>query len=310
MRSRRKGRPVAGRPVLALVCAFEQPDGWRNSYSATLRLIREGALSRAEQHGYQGQEFWLHQDGMSAERFSEMLRARGIQGLLLGPLPDGVAPPELRWDYFSAVSLSVPFKSLTLHTVCNDHYFSSYRAVHECHRLGYRRPGLVLRQSHRSRFQGRWEAGFFSAQYSLPGIIQTRPHFPENLEELSRFDLANFERWLDREKPDVIVTHGTDFVEDVLRRLGRKVPTGIGLAGLSCPQDGDHFSGIYQHGRAIGATATDVLIGMVERHEKGLPGQAVTTMVEGLWNPGETLIDSGVAASRPPRRSPAHSAAT
>ena len=66
---------------------------------------------------------------MSNERFSEMLRARGIQGVLISPLADGAALPALNWDYFSAVSLSVPQPALTVTTVCNDHYFSSLQTA-------------------------------------------------------------------------------------------------------------------------------------------------------------------------------------
>lgn len=298
MRSRRRGRPVADRPVLAFVCALEQADAWRNAVSPTRRYIREGAFRRAAERGYEGREFWLHQDGMSPERFSEMLHARGIQGVLLGPLPDNAPPPALRWEYFSAVSLSVPLPALTVHTVCNDHYFSSLRTVQECHRLGYRRPGLVLRESHRAFFQGRWEAGFYTAHQSLPGVAALRPLFVPSLDNPETVDLGQFNRWLDRERPDVIVALNWECVEAVLRRAAVRVPQDIGLASLCCPEKGASISGVHQDGHLIGATAADVLISMVERHEKGLPVHALTTMVEGSWNEGATLrVKTGGAAS-------------
>ncbi len=289
MRSRRHGRPVADRPLLAFVCALEHPDAWRNAVSPTRRYIREGAFQRAAARGYEGREFWLHQDGMSPERFSEMLHARGIQGVVLGPLPDNAPPPALRWEYFSAVSLSVPLASLTVHTICNDHYFSSLRTVQECCRLGYRRPGLVLRESHRTFFQGRWEAGFFTAQQSLPGVAALRPLFLPSLDDPAAVDLGLFNRWLDRERPDVIVALNWECLEGVLKRAALRVPRDIGLASLCCPEKNAHISGVHQDGHHIGATAADVLISMVERHEKGLPEHALTTMIEGSWNPGETL---------------------
>jgi LacI family transcriptional regulator len=298
MRSRRSGRPVSDRPVLAFVCALEQADAWRNAVSPTRRYIREGAFRRAAERGYEGREFWLHQDGMSPERFSEMLHARGIQGVLLGPLPDNAPPPALRWDYFSAVSLSVPLPSLTIHTVCNDHFFSGMRTVQECYRLGYRRPGLVLRESHRTFFQGRWEAGVFAAQQSLPGMASLRSLFVESLDDPEKVDLGGFNRWLDRERPDVIVALNWECVAGVLRRAAMRVPEDIGLASLCCPEKGAAISGVYQDGHHIGATAADVLISLVERHEKGMPEHTLTTMVEGTWNPGATLCAKTEAAVR------------
>jgi hypothetical protein len=46
---------------------------------------------------------------------------------------------------------------------------------------------------------------------------------------------------------------------------------------------------VFQNGRALGALAVDALIGMLERHEHGLPAPATALMVEGQWNEGRTL---------------------
>src|SRR2546423_6647179 len=78
MRIRRQGRPLKEKPVLALVCAQRTAEGWRNHASVTIRQMREGAIAQAAARGYHTQEFWLYRDGMSNERFSQMLHARGI----------------------------------------------------------------------------------------------------------------------------------------------------------------------------------------------------------------------------------------
>jgi DNA-binding LacI/PurR family transcriptional regulator len=286
MRIRRQGKALKERPVLALVCAQRTLDGWRNHPAATIRQMRDGAFERATVRGFRAQEFWLHRDGMSNERFSEMLRARGIQGLLLSPLAEGDPVPALHWDYFAAVGLSVPLPNLTLTTVCNDHYFSSLQTVRECYNRGYRRPGLVLRREHQHRFQGRWEAGVLMAGSMLPDLNVPEPLY------VSEPDSAVLIRWLKREKPDVIVTPSMDTVPDmigVIQRGGWRIPEDIGLAVLACPAIGAPVSGIYQNGRMVGALAVDTLISLIERHEHGLPAQATTLMVEGQWNEGKTL---------------------
>jgi DNA-binding LacI/PurR family transcriptional regulator len=284
MRIRRQGRPLKDRPLLGLVCAQRTPDGWRDHSAPTIRQMREGAWERAILRGYRPQEFWLHRDGMSNERFSEMLHARGIRGLLIGPLAKGEPPPVLQWDYFATVCLSVPLPSLTITTVCNDHYFSSMQVARECHRRGYRRPGLVLHREHQLRFQGRWEAGFMVAGEMLAGLRAVPPLYIEDWEKP-----APLLAWLKRERPDVIITPAADVILRPLRQAGLRVPDDIGLALLACPQPGDACSGVYQNGHRIGALAVDTLIGMMERHESGLPEQATTLMVEGQWNEGGTL---------------------
>ncbi|MES2693112.1 MAG: substrate-binding domain-containing protein [Verrucomicrobiota bacterium] len=250
--------------------------------------MREGAFERATLRGYRAQEFWLHRDDMSNERFSEMLHARGIQGMLLSPLAEGAPTPTLRWEYFATVCLSVPLPSLAITTVCNDHYFSSLQIVRECHRRGYRRPGLVLHRVHQMRFQGRWEAGFKMGGEMLPGLKLAPPLYVDDWTHT-----APILSWLKREKPDVLITPAADALTASLDQAGIHIPRDIGLALLACPQHGDACSGVYQNGRLIGALAVDALISMVERNERGLPEQATTLMVEGQWNEGKTLRNTG-----------------
>ena len=289
MRIRRQGKPLKDKPALALVCAQRTPDGWRDHPAPTIRQMREGAFERATLRGYRAQEFWLHRDGMSNARFSEMLYARGIQGLLMSPLAEGDPTPALRWEYFAAVCLSVPLPALTITTVCNDHYFSSLQIVRECHRRGYRRPGLVLRRAHQMRFQGRWEAGLAVGGEMLPDLNAAPTLYVDDWENVELI-LG----WLKRAKPDVIITPAADVLTGTLGAAGIRIPEDLGLALLACPQRGDVCSGVFQNGKMTGALAVDTLISLVERHERGLPEQATTVMLEGQWNEGTTL--------RPPPR--------
>ncbi len=287
MRIRRLGRPLKEQPVLALVCALQTAQGWREHPAATIRQMREGALERAALRGYRAEEFWLHRDGMSNERFSAMLHARGIQGLLVSPLPEGEPTPQLAWRHFAAVCLSVPLTALTLTTVCNDHYFSSLHVMRECRRRGYRRPVLILRRGHQERFQGRWEAGYLFGGRGPRGPKLAPPFY------LEPDGTAPLVAWLKERRPDAIITPTIDTVAEALARLRWRAPDDVGLALLSCPQPGDSHAGIFQNGRMMGALAIDTLISQVERHERGLPEQGTTLMVEGRWNEGRTLRPPG-----------------
>jgi len=295
MRSRRRGKPLTSNPVLAVVGAYDRPHGWRNSPSHTIRQIFEGAMDHARARGYQPQEFWLHQDDMSNERFSEMLHARGIQGMLLGPLPEGAPSPTLKWANFSCVHVGMPRLMPAMRTVCHDNYYASMMVVEQCHALGYRRPGLVLLHQHNHRLQRRWESGFLAAVRSLPEVAAVTPLVQDDWPTLDEL-----RAWLLAAKPDVVVVPTGDEVLHHLSTLGKRVPKDLGVAVFSCPELGHRLSGVHQNGRLIGATAIDALISLVERHEHGLPEQAIVTMVEGLWNTGETLRMQ--QAPKPPRR--------
>ncbi len=283
MRVRRHGRASSDRPVLALVNGLDTRDGWRTIAAPTVQQMREGAIARANLRGYSAQEFWLHQDGMSAERFSNILHHRGIQGVLLGPLMTGAPPPALTWGNFSAVRLGVPLPSLTITSVCNDHFFSSLHVARECHRRGYRRPGLVILHMHRERFHARWDGGLHVARH----LLDLRPVKTLMLNDWE--DLSSLKAWIDRDNPDVIISPASDLMTRHLSKLGLAVPGDIGVASLACPVRGHFCSGIWQNGALIGATAVDSIISMLEHNERGLPEQTRVVMVEGVWNSGRTL---------------------
>lgn len=293
MRCRRKKQPAEHGVALALVNGLDHPNGWAGSPSVTRRQVREGALARGRELGYQIEEFWLHQEGMSPKRFSDMLRARGIQGLLMGPMPDEAPPPDLSWSYFSAVGINVTYKPLPLHVVCTDHHYAITRIVRECHALGYRRPSLVIVRSQRHYFQGLLESGYLLAVSEFSGLTRIAPLYVDSLEDRARFDLAGFRRWLQKTRADVLITLDAAFLEKALAELGLSVPGDIGIASLGCADLADRFSGICQFGQRKGSAAIDVLAGLVERNELGLPEHPITTLIEGRWNPGKTLARQG-----------------
>jgi len=284
MRVRRQGRAVLTNPMIALVNGLDHPAAWRKNPSPTVRSMLEGAKERAEYRGYRTREFWLHEEAMSSERFSGMLHARGIAGLVIGPLAVDAPVPDLKWEHFSSVRLGVPHTALTITTVCNDHFFSALQVVRECHKLGYRRPGLAILRNHRERFLGRWGGGVQAGVELLPGLKPTPALLLENWETLEPVAA-----WMERHKPDVIVSPSADVLLAHIKKLGRQVPRDVGLVSLACLQPASPVSGIWQNGALIGAAAIDTLISMLERHERGLPAQAQAFMIEGVWNPGRTL---------------------
>ena len=91
---------------------------------------------RAAVRGYRAEEFWLHRDGMSAERFSSMLHHRGSRGWCRASSSTVAPPPPFHWENFSSVRLGVPLPSLTITSVCNDHFFLQPAVARECYRRG------------------------------------------------------------------------------------------------------------------------------------------------------------------------------
>jgi LacI family transcriptional regulator len=284
MRSRRQRATTPSGPGLALINAQLTPDGWRHSTATVLRQMYTGAMARARERGYSPQEFWLHREGLSHARLSDILRARGISGLLVGPGSNLTLDLALEWDAFASVQLGSAHLRPTLHRVMNDHYQSAMLAVQECHRLDYRRPGLVLQSSLSASHEHRWEAG-----YLMACRLRRELSPPPTLYLESMDDRAALLRWIKRHRPDVVIEATERTIAQHLASAGYVAPAKIGVVTLGSPVLGGPISGAVQDGHAMGANAIDLLIGLVERNETGIPARPITQMTASVWNEGKSV---------------------
>lgn len=283
MQTRRKKGGIRGlQPTLAYVTAFPTENGWQRE--AFFRSLHAGAQTRAETRGYVLQPYWLYRDGMTNERFSEILWARGIRGIFLSPFPRLGMEIKLDWSKFSVVAHGLSLASPVFHRTSNDHYQSMLLAMHECQRRGYLRPAFALDAPTTERLEFRWEAAYQTAmeklgfQRKIPPLLMTTRWEPDQLC-----------RWVKRTKPDVVITL---ILEDQVRELvkrGLRIPEKIGLVSLSVARAGSDLSGVFQDPFAMGEVAVDQLIKMVERNETGVPADSITLTLAGQWNPGRTL---------------------
>lgn len=283
MRSRRRHTSPASGLTLAYTTAFPTADGWRKHPSPIFRQLFAGAEARAEERNYRLEHHWLFRDGMSNQRFSQVLEARGIKGILLAPVPYTHTAIELNWPAFSTVVLGLTPSTRQFHRVTTDYYQSMLLVMEHCRQSGYRRPGLAVRMETVARLEYRWEAAYLVAQQRL-GLSQTAK--PLIVEEWTP---ENVGRWLRREKPDVVIGPVLGRLEELITASGKRVPEDIGLVGLLVPRPGDRLAGVLQDGEILGATAVDQLISQIERNETGIPNHPITHTMLGRWNPGRTI---------------------
>lgn len=283
MRTRRRRGCAALGPVIAFVTAHATHDGWRRDPTPVFRQMFAGSRARAEECGYRLEEFWLHGQGMSPQRFCTMLRARGIHGLVLAPLPEGNSTLALDWDDFAAVALGFTLTHPGVHRVSNDHFHSLITAYSECRRLGCQRIGLALSETVNEKVQRRWLAAYLVAQFQDAGIPRLTPFVASTL------TVDAFRAWFEAERPDVIIAPAPQQLLHWLASWGVRVPEDVGIASLSAPMIGDPLTGICQNGEQLGRRSVDLVVTALERNELGLPTLPDVLLVDGNWNPGQTV---------------------
>jgi DNA-binding LacI/PurR family transcriptional regulator len=267
------------RPVLAWLTHHAARNAWR--LSACNVDYYKGALRRAEERGYRLEHFWLGEPGMSPRRMSDVLRTRGIQGLLLPP-QEKIGAVELDWADFAAVTFGYTLLQPRLHLVSNHEYRTMGTLFGELAQRAYRRVGLVDLREHDERVDHNWLAAYLLEQHRL-GAPQSPP--PLILEQWSD---DRFLDWVERHAPDAIVTK-LPAVLDCLRRAAYAVPAEIGVAFHSLDDGSTGLSGMRKNASQIGVMAVDLLVDMLHRNERGVPAEPHLLMVEGTWVEGATL---------------------
>lgn len=130
-------------PVVVALITHGGDDQWMSH--TVLRRYAAGIKKRAEDMGFDMQIFARMDGGMRDERLSDILIARGIEHLIVAPLPPDRVGEEIKfaWDRFCSVAIARSLASPALHRVSADHFSSALMAYENIAKRGYRRIGLV-----------------------------------------------------------------------------------------------------------------------------------------------------------------------
>ena len=268
--------------VIALVTNWSTKDAW--SGKGNQQEVIRGARKRAEQLGYSLQLFWAKEEGMSGKRFSQILRSRGVKGLILAPLENNDDSLDLEWKHFSVVTISRPSRYTAFHHVVQNHYMDMINCWNKLAEKGYQRVGLVLQDDIAARWSYQWDAAH---------LIEASELAPES-RDIPILRIGNgqgpgvIKDWLSRYQPEAVVSRYKGFL-DIIRQEGFRAPDDFGYVSLDTSEDPVEVSGMEPQRDALGAMAVDALNSLLHRNFKGFNDISVGTQVDGIWREGETL---------------------
>ena len=283
-------------PMLSALTAYRQSKrkasfhaviAWINNWSDRAALLAnpvyrgyfDGAFARASELGYSLQEFGLHEEGMSPAKLQRIFHARNISGLLVAPQPSSQQHVGIEFQDFSAVAFGYSMQPRNLHLVTNHHAQTLDLVIAKLLDLGYRRPGYCILPSSDAGGNYIWISRMLYLYSQRPELVQ----IPRAV-SLRKEDLA---KWMNKHRPDVLI--GFSDLLPAIERLGYEVPGQIGFASMAVDADNPRVSGVNQNDYLIGKTAMEVLVGMIQRGERGIPEVPIRTLVDGSWFTGETL---------------------
>lgn len=281
-------RPPGQRGVIAWLDLADRAE------STARKIYHElwtAAEARAGAHGWTLQEFCPHREGMTLDRVAAILRHRGIEGVLVPPLPGEGGEVTFDFSDFCAATVGETLHAPRLHRVSPHRLHNLHLAWDQLHARGYRRPALVLERKLHERVGHQWVAAFLERQQTLP----PRDRLPVWLEGYQPAEALA--AWMRRQRPDVILAGNPGWVSEILGADGWDVPGEIGIAGVGLWEQAD-FPGIEQRFGVIGTRVLDLVVAMIHRNERGLPDPPIHILIEGAWRDGNTLRAGGSPAKK------------
>lgn len=272
---RRERRQPVEPDVIAYLTAYPTREGWRDNRFAPAAY--EGACARAAQRGYRVEHFWLREPQMTPRRLASILQARGILGVCVAPFPEPQAQFAFPWDGFCAAAIGYSMTRPALHRACPHQYQGMQLVLTTLRQRGYQRIGVALGKRVTKLVAQFWIASVLMFQHLHGAGAATFLVYEES-------DRKELQTWLGRQRPDALVVSDVALIE-WLRETGVRAPEDVGLALLERYPE---HAGLDQKPGMVGAAAIDMIVGMIQRNETGLPADPKVLMVEGAWLDGPT----------------------
>jgi DNA-binding LacI/PurR family transcriptional regulator len=245
-----------------------------------LKAVYEGARQRAGELGYSMDLLTVGENDLArAQRTERILRARSVQGLLLLPMASsGEFHGVENWERFSVVCSTMSVTSPVMHRVIPDVYENMVHLCRELGARGFRRLGLVITRAHDLRVGNRQTA-------AMAWHNRYNTSTPVDPLILDGQDDKLFTTWYRREKPDVLVVVNETMVSQLTPLLpaSARSKQAFALTSMADLRAKTKYPHIDERPGQIGRRSTELLAGLIQHGDRGLPEIPHVTLIEGAY---------------------------
>lgn len=297
----RTERKAAGKLPIAWLNQEARRDHWRTDGEARGQF--EAARREAEELGYHLEEIWTRESGMNATRLVQIVRARGIAGVIF-PVHRSFDFSLLSsaWGEFSAVGLNDLRLGEWIDVVCPDYYANADAILRRLRgqRADTARVGLVLTTRFDAASHGLVHGCFLRHQADVAPAERVPVCFvPEGAWDTAA-KAAVFVEWFREHRPDVIVCRdpalaawareGLDGGSEVTREIGAGcVDAGVPWAQLNAGAGEVVAVMAVEEGAAeVAAAAVRCVVEKIRHFETGLGGATRVQAIKGTLAEGRS----------------------
>ena len=248
----------------------------------------QGAIDRAEQLGFRVDVFHFQKLGRKDARLLQILRSRGILGLLILPLPIYENLKTLDVEHLACATIDVSDKLPAISHAVPDYFRHMQTTLEKLQTAGYKRVGFCTKPTEISSFAHYSMASYLLWQQRQPVRARLKIHVDSGQNEHRAEDRDAFFKWLETSSPDAVVSNDIRYYHWMVE-AGIEIPGEMGFCTLSIEDPREELAGIDQRQQLVGAAAMDLVVGHIFRNEYGLPIAMKTVFVDGIWHDGKTV---------------------
>jgi LacI family transcriptional regulator len=246
----------------------------------------DGVRRRAASLGYHVELFALRPDARQHEQLSRVLIARGIQGVIVGGLPEGFGALEMRWDRLASSSIGRSLLQPRLHNASYNYAEDMMTAYRMLRARGYARIGFCNHLIAEQRAQYDYAASYLKSTCQDGAAHGACPLFL--MEDRKG---AGIVEWVRRHRIDAVISHGSmiEMIYSRLREVGISVPEEVGLVTFALNETNHTCAGLVEDMEALGEAAVMPLHMMLLNGDRGIPSPRHQILLNAIWREGATV---------------------
>jgi len=278
----RHSRPVAAGERIAFV--WVHTPRAESAKDPFLQRVFLGAKARAEALGYGLEQFWTAERGMKDRRLSQVMKSRGIVGVLFSPvIHESEVSLDLEWSCFAPAVIGSARWSPELHHAGHHHYLAMRMTLEKLAAAGCRRPLAIIEAGVNERARRAWEAAFNVFHPSRAAASELLwVGLPENRRAVARLIKAN--------RPDAVVVSDHATIEQF--RAMKVVGTAeLPVFSLHWLPSAPEIGGVDQSYDMVAANAVDLVVSQLNSNETGVPPWPRMLLFPGRWVDPEKRSD-------------------
>lgn len=284
-----RSRPANFASTIALVHCLP----WETALHPHMLQFLEAAQKQAQQFGYELEEFYLNEPGMTPKRLVDILKARGIHGIILEHFWRDNVKLDIDLSSFACVAIGSSMTHPPVHRVDHQHFEEMQVILRKLVEYGYKRILFAISLvSERTNGMRRLTSIEEFSRHKAKGI-SIEIFTPETIQDT----VDGLDEQIMKRKPDAVVSLHVVVLEEVVQiARDRNLDLGIGCLGWNPKKP--HFAGTEASWDRKGQVAVNLIVDQLNRNDFGVPENPSYTRVRCGWRDGSSLPNRSLAVAQ------------